>query len=195
LILGSQPPKFAEDGKLRLYSMRFCPFAQRAHLVLEAKKIPYHTAYINLTEKPEWLVEKSPLLKVPALELPGATTGPLIESLVISDYLDEAYPTNPLHSKDPLQKAYDRILIERFTACIGPFYKIAFSENGAEGCPGAITEFSAGLDVFEAELRKRGNKFFGGAKPGMLDYMIWPWCERTEMFPVSFCNCCSRDHS
>lgn len=38
------------------------------------------------------------------------------------------------------------------------------------------------LDVFEEELKKRGKKFFGGSKPGFVDYMIWPWCERTDAF-------------
>jgi hypothetical protein len=23
-----------------------------------------------------------------------------------------------------------------------------------------------------------------GDKPGMLDYMIWPWCERSEMLKI-----------
>jgi pyrimidodiazepine synthase len=44
--------------------MRFCPYAQRVHLVLDAKGIAYHTIFINLTEKPEWLTEKSPLGKL-----------------------------------------------------------------------------------------------------------------------------------
>lgn len=106
--------------------MQFCPFAHRAHLVLEAKKIPYHTAYIDLKAKPEWLTQKSPLNKVPALELPGEGDA-LIESLVIADYLDEKYPENPLHSKDPLQKARDKILIERFNGFIGPLFKLLMS--------------------------------------------------------------------
>lgn len=127
---GSQAPKFPDDGKLRLYSMRFCPFAHRAHLVLEAKNIPYHTAYIDLHQKPEWLTQKSPLGKVPALEIPSVKGDPLIESLIIADYLDEQYPQNPLNSKDPLQKARDRILIERFNAFIGPFYRLMFNKDG-----------------------------------------------------------------
>lgn len=113
--------------------MRFCPYAQRAHLVLDAKKIPYHTAYINLKEKPEWLTQKSPLGKVPALELPSVKGDPLIESLIIADYLDEQYPQNPLNSKDPLQRARDKILVERFNGFITPFYRLMYSENGAEG--------------------------------------------------------------
>jgi glutathione S-transferase len=38
------------------------------------------------------------------------------------------------------------------------------------------------LDIFEAELKTRGTKFFHGDKPGFVDYMIWPWCERTDAF-------------
>ncbi|CRL00065.1 CLUMA_CG013351, isoform A [Clunio marinus] len=179
---GSQPPTFPEDGKLRLYSMRFCPFAQRVHLVLEAKNIPYHTAYINLKQKPEWYTQKSPLGKVPALEIPTSKDDPLIESLIIADYLDDQYPQNRLNSTDPLQRARDRILIERFNGFITPYYKLMFSQTGVDGAPGAITDAINALDVFEAELKKRGSKFFNGSKPGFVDYMIWPWCERTDAF-------------
>ncbi|XP_055385286.1 pyrimidodiazepine synthase-like isoform X2 [Condylostylus longicornis] len=175
---GSTLPALPDDGVLRLYSMRFCPFAHRAHLILEAKNVPYHTVFINLTEKPEWLTTKSPLGKVPALELtniPGAE--PLIESLIICEYLDEKYPENPLYPKDPLQKAYDKILIERFSPIAGAMRKVF-----VEGVPpGSLSEICSGLDIYEAELKKRGTKYFGGEKPGMLDYMIWPWCERSDM--------------
>lgn len=116
-----------------MYSMRFCPYAQRSHLVLEAKNIPYHTAFINLKDKPEWLTQKSPLGKVPALEIPSVKGDPLIESLVIADYLDDQYPQNPLNAKDPLLRARDRILVERFNSFITPFYKLMFSETGVEG--------------------------------------------------------------
>jgi len=179
---GSQIPKFPEDGKLRLYSMRFCPYAQRVHLVLEAKNIPYHTAYINLTEKPEWITQKSPLGKVPALEIPSAKGDPLTESLIIADYLDDQYPQNPLNAKDPMQRARDRILVERFGAFTSAFYRLVYPKGSGSSEPlsGLIHEMNTSLDVFEAELKKRATKFFGGSKPGFVDYMIWPWCERTD---------------
>lgn len=137
-LSGSQLPKIPDDGKLVLYSMRFCPYAQRAHLVLDAKNIPYHTVYIDLMTKPEWFPTKSPLGKVPALEVPKAGD-PLIESLVICDYLDEKYPEKPLHPKDPLQKSRDRIMVERFNAVISPYYKLCFSEPNKPTEPGALT--------------------------------------------------------
>lgn len=164
--------RFPDDGKLRLYSMKFCPYAQRVHLVLDAKNIPYHTAFINLTDKPEWLVNVSALTKVPALETPGIEGDSLIESLIISDYLDEKYPQIPLHSKDPLQKARDRIFVERFEDFIKPFHRLLFNHK-KDGAPGAITELTTGLDMFENELKKRGSKFFGGSKPGMLGEIIF----------------------
>lgn len=162
--------------------MRFCPYAQRVHLVLDAKNIPYHTVFINLSEKPEWLVQKSPLLKVPALEIPGESE-PLIESLVIADYLDEKYPEKKLHSSDPLQKARDRILIERFSAVTAPMYKIyTFSTDNVTE---AVREVATGLQLYEDELRKRGTKFFGGdTKPGMVDLMLWPWTERSHIITL-----------
>jgi len=172
---GDAEPNFPDDGKLHLISMRFCPYAQRTHIILEAKKIPYHTYNINLAEKPEWLTKYSPLGKVPALGLSNEKGKPFIhESLVIADYLDEKYPEKKLYPKDPLAKAVDKLLIERFNNVSSGFYKIAFGSNAAEG----LTQISNGLDDFEKELEKRGTTFFGGDEPGMLDYMIWPWVER-----------------
>lgn len=158
--------------------MRFCPYAHRAHLVLDAKKIPHHIVYINLTEKPEWLTEVSALGKVPALHLQNVPEKPLlIESLIIADYLDEAYPENPLHPKNPVAKAADRILVERLSAVSTPFYK-AFYVSDSETDPELYNQILTGADIYENELKARGGKFFGGDKPGMLDYMIWPWFER-----------------
>lgn len=114
------------------------------------------------------------------MEFPNESGDSLIESLIICDYLDEKYPEIPLHSSDPLQKARDRILIERFNAFIAPYYRIILNKS-TDGAPGAIKDLATALDVFEDELKKRGTKFFGGPNPGMLDYMIWPWCERTGM--------------
>ncbi|KAH8327607.1 hypothetical protein KR074_002459, partial [Drosophila pseudoananassae] len=169
---GSPKPTLPEDGLPRLFSMRFCPYAQRAHLVLNAKNVKYHTVYINLTEKPEWLVEYSALLKVPALQLADEKGQPsLIESLVIAEFLDEKYPQNPLLPKDPLQKALDKILLERFSGITGAFMKI-LTQNAN------IEEFWVALDIFEQELTKRGTPYFGGDKPGFVDYMVWPWLER-----------------
>ncbi|KRF99072.1 uncharacterized protein Dwil_GK20540, isoform B [Drosophila willistoni] len=174
---GTPKPELPEDGILRFYSMRFCPYSQRVRLVLEAKKIPHHKIYIDLSEKPEWYTDFSPLGKVPAIQLPGLKGQPaLVESLVIAEYLDDQYPgEGPLFPKDPLQKAQDRILIERLAPAVSAVYPVLFTKNPS---PDALTNFENALEVFEVEITKRGTPYFAGQKIGIVDYMIWPWFER-----------------
>ncbi|EFN81737.1 pyrimidodiazepine synthase [Harpegnathos saltator] len=178
LSTGSVPPPLV-PGKIRLYGMRFCPYAQRVLLVLDAKQIPYDVVNINLKHKPDWLIEKNPLEDVPCIELEGGET--LYNSLIIVDYLDEAYPHNKLYPIQPLKKAKDKILIDRFNEVITTIYK-AYRAPKLE--QDLFNEALAKLELFERELAKRGTAFFGGGKPGMLDFMIWPWCERADAMTI-----------
>lgn len=56
----------------------------------------------------EEFVARTPLGKVPFLELDGAT---LAESQVICEYLEDAFPQRPLYPRDPLERARVRELI------------------------------------------------------------------------------------
>ncbi|XP_068230811.1 pyrimidodiazepine synthase-like [Palaemon carinicauda] len=182
LTVGSVcPPE--TPGLLRCYCMRFCPYCERLRLVLIAKNIKHEIVNIHLNKKPEWFVEKNPLQKVPTLELDGKL---MFESLVSCDYLDEAYPENPLHKKDPWDKGQDRIFMELFSKVSSPMYRVYRShvQGEAEEKKKAFEEIHDGLDLFETELSKRGTKYFGGNKPGMLDYMIWPWGERLPVIEL-----------
>ncbi|KAK0180703.1 hypothetical protein PV327_003060 [Microctonus hyperodae] len=178
LSIGSTAPALV-PGKLRFYSMRFCPFAQRVQLVLDSKNIPYDIVYVNLTNKPEWLLDKSPLGKVPCIELENGET--LYESLILADYLNEAYPNDNLYTNDPLQKAKDKLLIERFSGLITMMYKLFLDTSIDQEL---FEEALKGLEYFDRELGKRGTAFFGGNKPGMLDLMIWPWFERADIIRI-----------
>lgn len=40
--------------------MRFCPYAERSVLVLNAKNLQYDLVFVNLDSKPEWLFEFNP---------------------------------------------------------------------------------------------------------------------------------------
>jgi len=173
-----------EEGKLRIYSMRFCPFAQRAILVALAKQIPHDVVNINLKNKPEWIFPKNPMGKVPTIEL--ATGQVLYESLIVSDYLDDVYPNRPLQSSDPYQRALDRIWIENFGKVISVFYKLLQSRSDLEEFQKNLQALQSELSPFEIELARRGTTFFGGELPGMVDYMIWPWIERLPIMKSFF---------
>ncbi|CAF3755969.1 unnamed protein product [Rotaria sp. Silwood1] len=172
---GSTCPPLKEN-QLRLYGMRFCPFVQRAKLVLAAKNIPYEEININLVEKPEWYLEKNSPGQVPSLEWIDNDTKEvrfIPESLVVSDYLDEIKSDNRLQPNDSYAKAKQRILVERFNNVTTPFYKVLRS-GGKEGSE----DLNEGLSIYENALK---DTFFGGSKPAMVDYMLWPWFERLPL--------------
>lgn len=165
---------------LTLFSMRFCPFAHRVHLMLDHLLVPHSVYNIHLKEKPVWLTTYSLQGKVPALGLHHEPGTPfLTESLIVADYLAEQFGATaaPLYPATALGRANDRIWIERFAATVGPaFYRVAFVRPLEDD---SVAKLAAGLEPIEAEVQRRGTRFFGGADaPGMLDLMLWPWFER-----------------
>ncbi|XP_071959693.1 glutathione S-transferase omega-1-like isoform X2 [Antedon mediterranea] len=167
-------------GKLRLYSMQFCPFAQRARLVAEAKGLDYEVINCNLKKKPEWLLERNPNGQVPALEHDEKV---LYESLIVADYLDDAYPGRKLKSSDSYQRAQDDLIVNQFGSKIVPaYYKTLRSPP--EGRDAAVQELIEKLSVLEKIMSKRAKPFLGGTEVGMVDLMIWPWCHGLGSFPV-----------
>ncbi|XP_072044775.1 glutathione S-transferase omega-1-like [Amphiura filiformis] len=161
-----------------MYSMRFCPFAERARLVLQAKNIPYELVNVYLWDKPEWFADKNPNTVVPVLEQDGKI---VYESLIVADYLDALYPDQrPLYSKDAYQKAQDKMVIAFFQdKVMGSFLKLLKGEN-QEAKEKLLTE----LGKLGEKLKDRGTNFFGGDQPGMVDFVIWPFFTRFRSFWV-----------
>ncbi|KAJ3052396.1 hypothetical protein HK097_006321 [Rhizophlyctis rosea] len=77
---------------IKLFSGWFCPYAQRAWIALEAKQIDYEYVEVNPYEKPKELLDINPRGLVPALKHNDFN---LYESLIIVDYIDEAFPSHP----------------------------------------------------------------------------------------------------
>lgn len=176
---GSEKPVSKTDG-LRLYSMRFCPYAQRTRLVLAAKGIEHECVNINLKDKPEWFFELNPVGKVPVIELPGGKV--IYESAICCDFLEDMYPgkTN-LFPKDPFEKHKQRLLVEVLcNKLTSAFYK------SIRGGDDAKEELYKQLAALEKELKERNTKFIGGSSPSMADYLIWPWLERLYILTDHF---------
>jgi pyrimidodiazepine synthase len=79
----------------------------------------YDVVNVNLTHKPEFIFEKNPGGKVPTIEM---AKGSLYESLIVCDFMDEAFPESGpggdngrLNPSDPFLKALDRIWVENFS--------------------------------------------------------------------------------
>ncbi|XP_069836248.1 glutathione S-transferase omega-1-like [Dendropsophus ebraccatus] len=180
---GSAAPGPVPQGVVRLYSMRFCPYVERALLVLVAKGIKHEVININLLSKPDWYFEKNPLGLVPCIE---TSDGKIIfDSTIICDYLDEAYPGKKLTPADPYEKAQQKMLLEHFSGVANALYSILIANKKKED----VTELKAKafekFQKLEEALTKRNSPYFGGDAVSMIDYMIWPWIERFNIFDAT----------
>ncbi|KAM8924226.1 glutathione S-transferase omega-1-like isoform 2-T2 [Pelodytes ibericus] len=174
---GSPAPGPVPEGIIRVYSMRFCPFAQRARLVLSAKGIKHEVININLKNKPEWFAEKSPPGSVPVLETSNGDV--IYESPIVCDYLDEAFPGKKLTPSDPLKKAKQKMILEHYSGVTSVFSSIVHAWKDHQDMMTELkAEFSTKLQKLEEYLVKRSSSYFGGDSVSMIDYMIWPWIER-----------------
>ncbi|HEX9182919.1 MAG TPA: glutathione S-transferase, partial [Burkholderiales bacterium] len=87
---------------------RISNYHNKVRLVLLERGIPFEEdCEIHPSQKDEYL-EKSPMGKVPYLEVNGER---IRESSVILEYLEDAFPHKPLLPKDPLARARVRELI------------------------------------------------------------------------------------
>lgn len=97
---------------LTLVSHRLCPYVQRAAIALAEKRVAFRRIDVDLSNKPDWFREISPLGKVPLLRVvDGDRKVTIFESAVILEFLEETQP-NGLHPADPIERARHRSWIE-----------------------------------------------------------------------------------
>jgi len=113
--------------RLTLVSHHLCPYVQRAAIALTEKNVAFARLDVDLSNKPDWFLDLSPLGKTPVLVVDGTA---IFESAVILEYLEETQP-RPLHPKAPLIRAEHRSWME-FGASIlndiGGFYSAPDAE-------------------------------------------------------------------
>jgi len=166
---GSSFPKY--DGqKIRLYSMRYCPFAHRALLTMAAKNIPFEIVNVNLSEKPEWFVaDINPLGKVPAIQVKDKV---VYESMVVAEFADEEFKgSRNIVPKDNYERAKQKMTVERLSKLIMAIYPL-YKNPTDETCVKNV------LDAIQLHEDLLENNYFAGNECGFVDYMVWPFLER-----------------
>jgi glutathione S-transferase len=97
-----------QTSKLTLISHVLCPYVQRAVIVLIEKNVPFERRDVDLSNKPQWFLDISPLGKTPVLLVDNAA---VFESAVICEYLDETHMPR-LYPADALTRAQHRSWVE-----------------------------------------------------------------------------------
>jgi glutathione S-transferase len=96
------------DQPITLVSHALCPYVQRAAIVAAEKGVGLDRIVIDLGNKPDWFIQRSPTGKVPLLMV-GNTT--LFESAAIAEFLDEISGGGMLPA-DPTERARHRAWID-----------------------------------------------------------------------------------
>ncbi len=181
-----------EPQPLKLYAGWFCPFVQRAWLVLEEKKIPYQYIEINPYHKAKSFLELNPRGLVPTLGCPtgpeGKETKPLYESNIICEYLDESYAGVSKHGpsllpSDAYERARCRIWIDFISSrIVSAFYRFfQHQPHSTYSIEQARADFLGHLKTWIKEADAEG-PFFLGPTISMVDIALTPWLIRLWLF-------------
>ncbi|PKA64803.1 Glutathione transferase GST 23 [Apostasia shenzhenica] len=169
VMSSSESSAMAKQG-VKLFSMWASPFGLRVEWALRLKGVDY--LYINedLHNKSPELLRFNPVTKkIPVLVHGGR---PIAESLVIIEYIDEAWSDGarrPIFPQDPFDRAQARFWAKFADDRILPATFSVYSGTGEE-LRKAVEELQEALKTLEGALG--GKKFFGGEEIGYLDIAV-----------------------
>ena len=144
-------------------------------MALIEKNIPYEKQEVDLQNRPEWFVKDAPLGKVPLLYLGDKV---LFESIVICEYIEEAFPQNPLHPKTAVEKALHRAWMEFSSGILAAGFGIMFAQN-QEQFDIKKAELAAKLAILDKHLKF--SPYFDGEKFSLVDI-----CFASVFKPLAF---------
>lgn len=159
---------------LVFYSGWFCPFNQRVWISLEEKGIPYQYKEVNPYKKEKHFLDINPKGLVPAIEYQGRA---LYESLVLCEFLEEAYPNHKPHllPADPFERALVRLWIDHTSKTIIPSWHRLLQAQSTEQQDAARQEL---YDAQRKLAQQVKGPYFTGNEFSLVDIANAPWVAR-----------------
>ena len=129
---------------MKLIDAPRCPYCARARIVVAEKGIDVERVEVDLSNRPQWLIDLNPPRgRVPVLDN-GFT---LPESEVIMAYFEERYPEPALLPDDLTERARARLLLYRFDENLGDDY-YAFRRGDDNDLAGKLESLEVGQSLF-----------------------------------------------
>ncbi|KAH0737680.1 hypothetical protein KY290_036385 [Solanum tuberosum] len=150
-------------AQVKLLGFWYSPFSHRVEWALKIKGVKYEYIEEDRNNKSSLLLQSNPIHKeIPVLIHNGK---PIVESMVILEYIDETFDGPSILPKDPYDRALARFwakfLDDKVTAVVNTFFRKGDEqEKGKE-------EVYEMLKVLDNELKDK--KFFVGDKFGFAD--------------------------
>lgn len=180
------------------YRSQFCPFVQRAWIVLEEKGIPYQYREVNPYKKEKHFlgtvsdtiplshtvqcdahlsVDINPRGLVPAVEYNGCT---LYESLILCEFFEDTFPNTGPHilPTDSVDRAYARIWIDHLTKQFLPTFMRLVQSQDKTKQDEALEYMYEALRTFAKEIK---GPYFLGEQFSLVDAAIAPWIIRDHI--------------
>ncbi|GAB4833887.1 hypothetical protein Ancab_039958 [Ancistrocladus abbreviatus] len=151
--------------EVKLYGTWASPYSLRVEIALQIKGIKYEYFEEDLKNKSSDLLKYNPIhKKIPVLVHNGK---PIMESLVILEYIDETWTNNRILPVDPYERSvvrfWTRFIDDKVMSVVQKYY---FTGEECEREKAKEEAYEA-LQMLENELE--GKKFFGGETFGMVN--------------------------
>jgi len=168
--------------RLKLVSFDICPYVERSRIVLLEKGLPHDIEFIELSNKPAWFLQVSPMGRVPVLLVDDR---PVFESMVINELVNELQPDPPLFPRDPVARAEGRGWIVFANDVLMPaggaaMLAIAGGATG-EALAKPVGALRDALGKLEPQLARGSGPFFLGADFSLVDASYAPFFRRWRM--------------
>lgn len=163
---------------MKLYQAPGCPYAHRARIVLNEKSLPHEVVYFKPFERPPELTSLGPDARSPTL-FDDRTGARVWDSIIVIEYLDEAYPDVPLMPKEAAARATVRLFIRELeTKVLSALGVCAVELVHKPAGTADMAKVQEGLTRFREELapwdaRMEGRSFLVGEQFTLADIVLY----------------------